>query len=355
MSYTISLHTEGDAMVVSHNRRDAVTLKESHIDHSLPHETWIDRDLVDFYKDTFTSAVEDFNKRERHLERRIDNYYAEVKNNNKQHLVYESIIQVGNADMQPTEDVCRDVLKTYLDEFIRDNPTMEVVGAYYHADEPNGTPHLHLDYVPVARDCKRGLSVQNSHGKAVEQLGIEQGHYKNLTHAFQERERDRLERICKEHNLDIERGVCADRRRHKEKELYILDQRTEKALDVIKDLEIVQNADRLNIRTLKDIIARQEAQDARQKELDDRDSAFEEHRAKFNKYVHTKTQELQKAATELSERSYRTIDEEAQQIYDKQLADRYRALQAHFPAQMQQLERAIGITQDVQIDHDLTR
>lgn len=237
MKTTISLHSQGDAMVVTHNRRDPVTLKEAHIDHDGIHETWIDRDIREFYQETFDDSVKDWNARQKNVDRRIDDYYAEVRKDHKQHLVYETIIQVGNRDVQPEEPVCREILHDYVEHWQKDNPTMELIGAYYHADEPDGTPHLHLDYVPVARDCTRGMRVQNSHNKAIQQLGITQGHFKNLAHAFQEKERDYLEHICREHGLDVERGVCEKGRQHLDTELYKAQQALSKTIDDINDLD----------------------------------------------------------------------------------------------------------------------
>ena len=237
MKTTISLHSQGDAMVVSHNRRDPVTLKEAHIDPDGIHETWIDRDIREFYQETFDDSVKDWNARQKNVDRRIDDYYAEVRKDHKQHLVYETIIQVGNRDVQPEEPVCREILHDYVEHWQKDNPTMELIGAYYHADEPDGTPHLHLDYVPVARDCTRGMRVQNSHNKAIQQLGITQGHFKNLAHAFQEKERDYLEHICREHGLDVERGVCEKGRQHLDTELYKAQQALSKTIDDINDLD----------------------------------------------------------------------------------------------------------------------
>ena len=46
------------------------------------------------------------------------------------------------------------------------NPNLHLIGAYIHCDEPDGTVHLHCDYIPVA-ECSRGMSIQNSLDKEV--------------------------------------------------------------------------------------------------------------------------------------------------------------------------------------------
>ena len=43
----------------------------------------------------------------------------------------------------------------YVNTFEQRNPNLKLIGAYIHMDE--ASPHLHLDYVPVAHGYKRGL------------------------------------------------------------------------------------------------------------------------------------------------------------------------------------------------------
>lgn len=52
------------------------------------------------------------------------------------------------------------------------NPNLELIGAYYHADE-QGEPHIHLDYIPVAHGYKRGLETQTGLVKALQEQGFE--------------------------------------------------------------------------------------------------------------------------------------------------------------------------------------
>lgn len=50
---------------------------------------------------------------------------------------------------------------------------MRVFNAVLHMDEPDGTPHLHIDFVPVAMGQKRGLEIKNSMRQALEQQGFD--------------------------------------------------------------------------------------------------------------------------------------------------------------------------------------
>lgn len=319
MAYTISLHTEGDRMVRGHNRRDAVTLKEDHIDHDGIHEIWIDQDIKQFYRDKFSDAVEQFNARNRktgHAERNVDNYLSDVKNDDKKHVVYETIIQIGSQEQCPTEAVCKEIFKEYLEEFIENNPTMHVIGAYYHADEE--TPHLHLDYVPVATELSRGMHTQNSHNKAIEQLGIEKGKYKNLAHAFQERERNRLEQVCKEHGLDIQRGVCADKRRHMEQDLYKLQQGLERTLEHVKELEVIDKIQDLNLTDIRTIVEKQEELEQWQQDLKQQEQKVQKDRQTIERNYQAKKREIEQLEKEtIEEHGRRLLNEEKAKRLDK--------------------------------------
>ena len=58
------------------------------------------------------------------------------------------------------------------EKFVKDNPSLRVISAVIHMDEiRDGTPHLHLDYLPVAKSS-RGLSAKVSVDGAMKQLGF---------------------------------------------------------------------------------------------------------------------------------------------------------------------------------------
>ena len=67
------------------------------------------------------------------------------------------------------------------------------------------TPHLHIDYIPVAHAYKNGMEIRNSLTKALQQMGFAKAvsKTKNETVAWQERERSYLTELCKEHGIEI--------------------------------------------------------------------------------------------------------------------------------------------------------
>ena len=63
------------------------------------------------------------------------------------------------------------IMREFVDEWPKSNPNLELIGAYYHADE-QGEPHVHIDYIPVAHNYTRGLEVQNGLVKAFGEMGF---------------------------------------------------------------------------------------------------------------------------------------------------------------------------------------
>ena len=115
MGYTISYHTGGDKAHQRHNRRDERTVsKEAHIRPHGDFEVWIDENLQDAYKRLFQPAVEDYNRKQRRSDRRKENYYQEIRKAGKKHLVYETILTVGNAQNLPDSDRVKAVFKDYV-------------------------------------------------------------------------------------------------------------------------------------------------------------------------------------------------------------------------------------------------
>lgn len=222
--YTCSFH-HGTECVPSHNRRETKAKSEAHIDEKGIHFSWIDEDITAAYERIFGEALQEYNEKQKRNDRKIKSYLKNVRENPKLNAVYECIIQVGNEDNYPDEELCREILKKYLDEFREKNKSLEVIGAYYHADEL-GAPHLHLDYIPVSEGKERGLKLKNNLTDALKVLGYEtefkdmldengkpkinqktEKPYKTLYSAqmqFQEKERNRLKEICETYKLKIE-------------------------------------------------------------------------------------------------------------------------------------------------------
>ena len=135
------------------------------------HEEWakthvlIDEKPEDAYERIFGEAVKKYDEKQKRSDRKIGSgkkYYEKLKKSKNKVPVYEFIITLGNKDNLPENpEEVRQIYIEALNGFKERNPNFEVIGAYYHDDEyrddgkggkVQGAPHLHVDYIPVARN-----------------------------------------------------------------------------------------------------------------------------------------------------------------------------------------------------------
>ena len=93
----------------------------------------------------------------------------------------------------------------YVEGFEERNPNLKLIGAYIHMDE--ASPHLHLDYVPVAHGYSRGLSTRNSLDRAMKEMGFapeNESRKNNATKLWKESERSYFGEICRSMGLEVE-------------------------------------------------------------------------------------------------------------------------------------------------------
>lgn len=103
------------------------------------------------------------------------------------------------------------VLDEYARTFQERNPNLYMFNCVLHLDE--ATPHLHIDYIPVAHGYKTGLGTRNSLTKAFQEMGFAKatGKRDNETMAWQRREREYLQYLCAGQGIEIETlGVKRD-------------------------------------------------------------------------------------------------------------------------------------------------
>lgn len=197
-----------------HNRREyekeGKTIPEN-INTSKTHEniTLIDKDIKQAYVEIFGDALNKYNAKQRRADRKIADYYEHIQNSkNGEKLFYEDIVQWGSKeDFQnaQTRKRATEALVEYVRGFEQRNPNLKLIGAYIHLDETS--PHLHLDYIPVAYDCKRGLEVRNSLDKAMKQMGFvpeNESRKDNATKMWQKNERAVFADICRGLGLEVE-------------------------------------------------------------------------------------------------------------------------------------------------------
>lgn len=218
MGVTISTHN-GSSVSREHNKRnEKVVSKESHIDPNGEHEVWIDEKPQDAYKRLFGQSVADYNARQTRTDRQISNYYADVCKDAKKHPVYEMIVTVGNRDNAIDPRMGKDIMREFVDGWKDRNPNLELIGAYYHADE-QGVPHVHCDYIPVAHGYTRGMETQTGLVKALGEQGFEKQGKATAQIQWEHRENQALETLCKARGLTIDHPL-EENRQHMHTELY---------------------------------------------------------------------------------------------------------------------------------------
>lgn len=219
---TISTHN-GSQAHRGHNIRDERAIKnQDHIDRNGNFEIWRDEKPRDAYERIFGQAVKDYNEKQTRADRKIENYYNKIHESKQQHTVYEMIVQVGSRKNPISPEESREIIKEYYDSWNDRNPNLELIGAYYHADE-KGEPHLHADYIPVA-SYEKGLAVRTGLNKALEAQGFEKRGKITPQIQWERSENDYLERLCRDRGHTVEhpeRDKSPDaKREHEETQIY---------------------------------------------------------------------------------------------------------------------------------------
>lgn len=171
----------------------------------------IDKELTKAYDEIFGDSVAEYNAKQKRADRKIEDYCKHLSNSkNGEQLFYEDVVQWGSKedfiDNPTNREIAKQCLIEYVEGFQKANPQLAIIGAYIHMDE--ASPHLHLDYVPVATGYKRGLSKRNSLDKAMKQMGYvpdgKQSKINNATQVWKASERARFAEICRNHGLEVE-------------------------------------------------------------------------------------------------------------------------------------------------------
>ena len=169
--------------------------------------------LEEAYQKCFGEALANYNAKQKRADRKIEDYYTHLFGNqrkdvvatssNKEKSFYEIVVGIGDKDTCPSGSVngnlaCR-ALEEYAQGFEKRNPNFYVFNSVLHQDEK--TPHLHIDYIPVAHGYKNGLETRNSHSVALQQMGF--GRDKDAVNKWRIQERKILREICDKYGLEI--------------------------------------------------------------------------------------------------------------------------------------------------------
>lgn len=243
---------------LTHNNRDFIC------NNVVPERTawnriYIQESLRDAYEKCFGQSLRDYNAAQKRKDRQKEDYLKEIENSgNKEKPFYENIVQIGKKTDTPVADengmlteeakAAIEVLDRYANTFQERNPNLYLFNCVMHLDE--ATPHLHIDYIPVAHGYKNGMETRNSLTKAFQQMGFAKAvsRKQNETVAWQEREREYLTELCREQGIEIEvLGVQRDNLSLPEykaamREVEELEQQSQKLIEQIEKAEAKEKA-----------------------------------------------------------------------------------------------------------------
>lgn len=204
---------------LNHNERKFYT-NNIDIDRSKDNLQFYSLSVEEAYKEYFGNAIDEYNRTQKRKDRlkSVDKYLFELRENEHkkgaEKPFYEIVVQIGDKNTcnilnnKEQAENAKNVLIEYVKGWQDRNPNLRVFNATIHMDET--TPHLHLDYIPVATGYKQGLKVRNSLSKALECQGLGKGvgRNDNASIRWQKQEREVIKDLAINHGFEIEeKGV----------------------------------------------------------------------------------------------------------------------------------------------------
>ena len=190
---------------IRHNNR---SFSAANIDRSRTglNVTFCQEDLKLVYHQVFDEALAAYNAKKKKTRDKIPDYYEHIRQGKQEKLFHEVIFQIGNKDDCGCGSLDGDraaaVLKEFAKSFQERNPHLRVFNAVLHMDE--ATPHIHIDFVPVATEQTRGLQTRVSMKQALKQQGFTSlGRNMTEWRAWMDREKQTLAELAQAHEFEI--------------------------------------------------------------------------------------------------------------------------------------------------------
>lgn len=199
----LSVSFRVDSGYLDHNNR-VITAHNVDVSRTSDNITYKQIEIKQFYQQIFGEALAEYNAKQKRADREIPDYFEHVKKSGKGKLFYEVVVQFGDLHDCGVGSDNWETAKAMLDEYIREfgkrNPNLKVFNAVMHLDE--STPHLHIDFVPVAHKGQRGMPLKNSMSGALREQGFSSSNkMQNEWTAWSESERSVMEQILLKHGL----------------------------------------------------------------------------------------------------------------------------------------------------------
>ena len=121
------------------------------------------KDVKDLYLNLFDDARINYNNKQVRDDRKIDDYFYKISNDDKHDLACEIIIEIGNMAYWEDESLeekykMTEVFENQLKDLKEIVPDFYIANATIHFDE--NSPHMHIVGVPVKENCKTGMERQ---------------------------------------------------------------------------------------------------------------------------------------------------------------------------------------------------
>ena len=121
------------------------------------------KDVKDLYLDLFDDARINYNNKQVRDDRKIDDYFYKISNDDKHDLACEIIIEIGNMAYWEDKSLeekykMTEVFENQLNDLKEIVPDFYIANATIHFDE--NSPHMHIVGVPVKENCKTGMEKQ---------------------------------------------------------------------------------------------------------------------------------------------------------------------------------------------------
>ena len=190
---------------IRHNNRE-FTAANVDRERSAQNVVFVNENLKQVYHELFDEALETYNAGKKKTRDKIPDYYKHIQQSKQEKLFHEAIFQIGNLNDcgcgSEGGQRAAEVLTEFAKTFQARNPHLRVFNMVLHMDE--ATPHLHVDFVPVATEQTRGLSTRVSMKQALKQQGFTGlGRKQTEWKAWMEREKDALTEIAQRHEFEI--------------------------------------------------------------------------------------------------------------------------------------------------------
>lgn len=290
-------------------------------------------------KKAYTELLADENKKLMENSKRQKEKGINISTRKPTRLAHEYVLQIGDRisdgalDPRTSIDEHKKVAYETLMEMQRKYPHIDILLATFHADEPNGTPHMHIIVQFTGDGYKQGLSRQVSMSKALELDGFERSNNRSdyaINRWCEDVKNNILEpkmnAIMQETRIDL-----GEHRKHEDIRVFREKaKQEEKALEEKREqykIHVESQENRLNsiydsLVSKRDELKNQSLKiSEREEKLERERNALTQKEIQLDSFSN-RTSEMFNEALELLESSkkmYRALNKEQQMLYNKSL------------------------------------